>query len=108
MSEKMSEKSGKDSWKNNFGHKVIIGENSFWTEMKYPAMSELESERLYRLLTYMEQIKGFNEITSARAAKILNIQPKTAARLLSKAEKNNIFESEGKTKNKIYRLKRIS
>ena len=48
------------------------------------------------------------ETASAKAAKILDIQPKTAARLLSKAEKNSIFESEGKTKNKIYRLKHIS
>ena len=71
-------------------------------------MSELELERLHRLLAYMEQIKGFNAITSTKAAKILDIQPKTAARLLSKAEKNSIFESEGKTKNKIYRLKHIS
>ena len=108
MSEKVSEKNSKDSWKNNLDDRVIIDQKSFWIEEKYSTMSELELERLYRLLTYMEQIKGFNAITSAKAAKILDIQPKTAARLLSKAEKNNIFESEGKTKNKIYRLKQIS
>ena len=82
--------------------------NSFLIEVQHTAMSELEVARLSRLLAYMEQIKGLNAITSARAAKILDIQPKTAARLLSKAEKNDILESEGRTKNKTYSFKRIS
>ena len=66
------------------------------------AFTNLEKERLLRLQQYM--IK-FQNINSARAADILDIQQKTASRLLAKAEKNNFLESEGKTKNKIYRLK---
>ena len=108
MSEKVSEKNWKDSWANNLDYKVMIDQNSSLIEVKHIAMSDLEVARLSRLLAYMEQIKGLNAITSARAAKILDIQPKTAARLLSKAEKNDILESEGKTKNKTYRFKRIS
>ena len=65
------------------------------------AFTYLEKERLLRLQQYM--IK-FQNINSARAADILDIQQKTASRLLAKAEKNNFLESEGKTKNKIYRL----
>ena len=72
----------------------------------YPHMSVFENMAFGLKLrkTPKEEIKRRVE----EAAKILDIQPKTAARLLSKAEKNSIFESEGKTKNKIYRLKHIS
>ena len=108
VSEKVSEKNQKDSWTNNLDYKVMADRNSFLIEVQHTAMSELEVARLSRLLAYMEQIKGLNAITSARAAKILDIQPKTAARLLSKAEKNDILESEGRTKNKTYSFKRIS
>ena len=108
VSENVSEKNQKDSWTNNLDYKVMADRNSFLIEVQHTAMSELEVTRLSRLLAYMEQIKGLNAITSARAAKILDIQPKTAARLLSKAEKNDILESEGRTKNKTYSFKRIS
>ena len=108
VSENVSEKNQKDSWTNNLDYKVMADRNSFLIEVQHTAMSELEVARLSRLLAYMEQIKGLNAITSARAAKILDIQPKTAARLLSKAEKNDILESEGRTKNKTYSFKRIS
>lgn len=109
MSEKVSEKvSQKDSQKSEkreaffydlLDNKILI-ENS--------DMSELEKTRLARLLAYVEQLNGHKRITSARAAKILDIQQKTAARLLAKAEKNDILESEGKTKNKSYKIKNVS
>lgn len=44
MSEKMSEKNSKDSWKNNLDHRVMIDQKSFWIEGKYSTMSELELE----------------------------------------------------------------
>ena len=96
MSEKMSEKmlSSRDL--------IVDGEDGrtkFLVEST--AFTNLEKERLLRLQQYM--IK-FQNINSARAADILDIQQKTASRLLAKAEKNNFLESEGKTKNKIYRL----
>ena len=109
MSEKVSEKvSQKDSQKSEkreaffydlLDNKILI-ENS--------DMSELEKTRLARLLAYIEQLNGHKRITSARVAKILDIQQKTAARLLAKAEKNDILESEGKTKNKSYKIKNVS
>lgn len=70
----------------------------------FDKFNELEKTRLNRLIQYM--IK-FQSINSAKAADILDIQQQTASRLLAKAEKNHLLESEGRTKNKIYRLKHV-
>ncbi len=56
----------------------------------------------------MQYMIKFQSINSAKAADILDIQQKTASRLLAKAEKNHLLESEGRTKNKIYRLRCVS
>jgi len=50
-------------------------------------------------LIYLETNK---EINSAAAAKLLEVEIKTASRLLLKAEKLNILKGAGKTKNKVY------
>ncbi len=42
------------------------------------------------------------EINSSNAAELLNVEVKTASRLLFKAEKLNIIKGAGKTKNKVY------
>ena len=63
--------------------------------------TDLEKTRLKRLMQYMMKFKSIN---STKAADILDIEQKTASRLLSKAEKNHLLESEGRTKNKKYKL----
>lgn len=63
-------------------------------------MSELERARLQIILIYLETNK---EINSAAAAKLLEVEIKTASRLLLKAEKLNILKGTGKTKNKVYK-----
>ncbi len=62
-------------------------------------MSELERARMQIILIYLETNK---EINSAAAAKLLEVEIKTASRLLLKAEKLNILKGTGKTKNKVY------
>ena len=54
------------------------------------------------ILSYPETNK---EINSSIAARILDVEVKTASRLLSKAEKLGILKGEGKTKNKVYSRK---
>ena len=63
------------------------------------SMSELEIERMKNILMYLNQNK---EINSSNAAELLNVEVKTASRLLFKAEKLNIIKGAGKTKNKVY------
>lgn len=62
-------------------------------------MSELERTRMQIVLGYLDTNK---EITSSIAAALLDVEAKTARRLLSKAEKLDILKSEGKTRNKVY------
>ena len=64
------------------------------------SMSELERARMQIILIYLETNK---EINSAAAAKLLEVEIKTASRLLLKAEKLNILKGTGKTKNKVYK-----
>ena len=64
------------------------------------SMSELERARMQIILIYLETNK---EINSAVAAKLLEVEIKTASRLLLKAEKLNILKGTGKTKNKVYK-----
>lgn len=62
-------------------------------------MSELERTRMQIILRYLDTNK---EINSSIAAKLLEVEIKTASRLLLKAEKLDILKSAGKTKNKVY------
>ena len=62
-------------------------------------MSELERRRIQFILSYLETNKKIN---SSIAAELLEIEKKTASRLLSKAERLSILKGEGKTKNKLY------
>ena len=70
------------------------------SESMSESMSELERARMQIILIYLETNK---EINSAAAAKLLEVEIKTASRLLLKAEKLNILKGTGKTKNKVYR-----
>ena len=62
-------------------------------------MSKLERTRMQIILHYLDTNK---EINSSIAAKLLKVEIKTASRLLLKAEKLDILNSSGKTKNKVY------
>lgn len=66
------------------------------------SMSELERVRMQIVLNYLDANK---EINSSMTAKLLEVERKTASRLLSKAEKLDILKSAGKTKNKVYSRK---
>lgn len=68
-------------------------------EIMSESMSELEKARMQIILLYLETNK---EINSSVAAKLLEVEIKTASRLLLKAEKLDILRGTGKTKNKIY------
>ena len=56
-------------------------------------------------LKILDYLKAHSNISSAVAAELLDVQTKTAARLLTKAEKIGLLDSDGKTRNKIYMLK---
>lgn len=66
------------------------------------SMSELEQARIKVILEYL---KANSEISSLSAAKLLEVQHKTASRLLAKGEKVGVLESRGKTRSKVYLLK---
>ena len=63
------------------------------------SMSKLERTRMQIILHYLDTNKKIN---SSIAAKLLKVEIKTASRLLLKAEKLDILNSYGKTKNKVY------
>ena len=69
------------------------------SELMSKSMSELERARMQIILNYLD---GNKEINSSTAAKLLEVEGKTASRLLAKAEKLDILKSAGKTKNKVY------
>lgn len=69
------------------------------SESMSESMSELERARMQIILIYLETNK---EINSSVAAKLLEVEIKTASRLLLKAEKLDILKGTGKTKNKVY------
>lgn len=69
------------------------------SESMSESMSELERTRMQIILHYLDTNK---EINSSIAAKLLEVEIKTASRLLSKAAKLDILKSYGKTKNKVY------
>lgn len=63
------------------------------------SMSELEIARIQVILQYLTV---HDTINSAKAAELLDVEKKTASRLLSKAEKVEVLISKGKTKDKVY------
>ena len=69
------------------------------SESMSKSMSELERRRMQMILSYLDVNK---EINSSIAAKLLEVEIKTASRLLLKAEKLDVLKSVGKTKNKVY------
>ena len=72
------------------------------SESMSESMSELERTRMKIVLKHL---KANKEINGAVAAELLNVEIKTASRLLRKAEKLNILKSTGKTKAKVYFIK---
>ena len=80
---------------------IFIREGFDYKKMS-ESMSELERVRMKLILDYLN---AHSNISSAVAAELLDVQTKTAARLLTKAEKIGLLDSDGKTRNKIYMLK---
>ena len=64
-------------------------------------MSDKEKDRMNIIIMYL---KEYHEISSSIAAELLDVEVKTASRLLSKAEKCGIVQGEGKNKTKKYLL----
>lgn len=71
-------------------------------EVNDKSLSELEQKRIQQIYAYLMKYK---EINSARAAELLDVQIKTASRLLKKAEELNLINSSGKTRDKVYFIK---
>lgn len=71
-------------------------------EIMSESMSELEIARIQVILQYPTV---HDTINSAKAAELLDVEKKTASRLLSKAEKVEVLISKGKTKDKVYMKK---
>ncbi len=80
------------------GQQVLVSESM--SESVSELMSRLEYDRFTIIKEYL---KTHETITTASAAKLLEVQDKTAQRLLTKAEKLRILSGEGKTKDKVYR-----
>ena len=78
-------------------------EGKSMSELVSESMSELEKKRIEQILVYLE---SHANISSREAAYLLDIQNKTAARLLAKAEKLDILESTGRTRMKSYNLRK--
>ena len=74
------------------------------SESMSESMSELEIERLKKIIEYLD---GEVTVNGTEAAGILNVAPKTAGRLLNKACAAGILESEGRTKGKVYRKSKL-
>ena len=64
-------------------------------------MSNKEKDRMNIIIMYLEE---HYEISSGIAADLLDVETKTASRLLNKAEKCGIVRGEGKNKTKKYVL----
>lgn len=73
--------------------------NEIMSESMSESMSELEIARIQVILQYLTV---HDTINSAKAAELLDVEKKTASRLLSKAEKVEVLISKGKTKDKVY------
>ena len=64
-------------------------------------MSDIDNQRLTIICDYL---KTHDYVSNSIAQKLLNIENKTAQRLLIKAEKLSFLKSEGENKGRIYRL----
>lgn len=86
--------------RDGFDHKIM---SELMSESMSESMSELEQARMKVILEYL---KTHSDISGLIASKLLEVQTKTAARLLAKAEKAGLLQSNGKTRNKVYQLRR--
>ena len=64
-------------------------------------MSDIDNQRLTIICDYL---KTHDYVSNSIAQKLLNIENKTAQRLLIKAEKLSFLKSEGENKGRVYRL----
>ena len=85
-----------DYLKNIFEYNYSDGKNEIMSE------SMVEIARIQVILQYLTV---HDTINSAKAAELLDVEKKTASRLLSKAEKVEVLISKGKTKDKVYMKK---
>lgn len=79
-------------------------------EIMSESMSKSMSESMYeleiaRIQVILQYLTVHDTINSAKAAELLDVEKKTASRLLSKAEKVEVLISKGKTKDKVYMKK---
>lgn len=86
--------------RDGFDKKEIMSESM--SKSMSESMSELEIARIQVILQYLTV---HDTINSAKAAELLDVEKKTASRLLSKAEKVEVLISKGKTKDKVYMKK---
>ena len=87
------------AYRNNVSKEAINNAlNPAMSELMSELMSKLERARMQTILNYLGTNK---EINSSIATKLLEVEIKTASRLLSKAEKLDILKSAEK-KNKVY------
>ena len=86
--------------RDGFDKNEIMSESM--SESMSKSMSELEIARIQVILQYLTV---HDTINSAKAAELLDVEKKTASRLLSKAEKVEVLISKGKTKDKVYMKK---
>lgn len=89
--------------RDGFEEKVKMPElmSKSMSELMSESMSELEYTRMKIVLEYFEKNETIN---SSKAAELLEVEVKTASRLLGKAEKIGVLESQGRTNNKIFKL----
>ena len=66
-------------------------------------MSEKDAARLKIIIDYLEKAES---ITSSKAADLVDVEIKTANRLLVKAVEQGFLESQGDTKARTYSLKK--
>lgn len=79
-------------------------EKQSMSELMSESMSELMSElEVNRIEGVLEYLKKEDSVSSREVATLLDIELKTASRLLGKAEKLGILIGKGKTKDKRYR-----
>lgn len=78
--------------------KYVLRENEV-SEKMTEIMSELEKDRLNIIKSYLSK---HHSITSKEAVSLLNVNERTAQRLLKKAERIGYIKGKGSTKNKCY------
>ena len=82
---------------------------TYVSELMSESMSELVDKSMTKLertrfLALLEHMKEHDSISSAEAALALGVDRKAASRLLRRAETLGVMTSDGKTKNKKYRM----